>query len=233
MRGQEKRSVPRQGLLITLDGPAGVGKSTASKRLAERLKYRWLDTGALYRAVAWKVQREQLDPNNLEHIRLLLSQTSIHLKPEETGFFLLLDGKEIDQKSLRTPTVSHLASCLASLSLVREWLLSVQRGAGQVGGVVAEGRDMGTRVFPDADIKFFLYADLEVRANRRQQELVQKGETCSLESVRDALAIRDDRDQTRELDPLRPDSHAMMIDTSRRSIDEVVNHMMEMIEGRL
>ncbi|MEJ2230941.1 MAG: (d)CMP kinase [Nitrospirales bacterium] len=215
-----------------MDGPAGVGKSTAAKCLAARLGYSYLDTGSLYRAIAWKVQKEQLDPNNPAHIQSLLSRTVLRLVPGKENLSLLVDGQPVDQEMIRTPAISQLASCVAALQQVREWLLPVQREVGEDVGVVAEGRDMGTRVFPGADVKFFLDADLEVRANRRQQELVQKGKTIHLKAVRDDMAVRDDRDRTRPVDPLRPAPDAIMIDTSLQSVEEVVGYMMKIIADR-
>ena len=203
-----------------------------AKCLAARLGYVYLDTGALYRAIAWKVQKEQLDPNNLVRIQSLLSRTVLQLMRGREGLSIWVDGQAIDQEVIRTPAISQLASCVAALQPVREWLLSVQREVGEEGGVVAEGRDMGTRVFPGADVKFFLDADLEVRANRRQQELAQKGKTIHLKTVRDDMAVRDDRDRTRTVDPLRPASEAIMIDTSQQSVEEVVAHMMAIIADR-
>lgn len=203
-----------------------------AKCLAARLGYVYLDTGALYRAIAWKVQKEQLDPNNLARIQSLLSRTVLRLMRGREGLSIWVDGQAIDQEVIRTPAISQLASCVAALQPVREWLLPVQREIGEEGGVVAEGRDMGTRVFPGADVKFFLDADLEVRANRRQQELVQKGKTIHLKTVRDDMAVRDDRDRTRTVDPLRPASEAIMIDTSQQSVEEVVGHMMTIIADR-
>jgi cytidylate kinase len=186
----------------------------------------------LYRAIAWKVQKEQLDPNNLARIQSLLSRTVLRLMRGREGLSIWVDGQAIDQEVIRTPAISQLASCVAALQPVREWLLPVQREIGEEGGVVAEGRDMGTRVFPGADVKFFLDADLEVRANRRQQELVQKGKTIHLKTVRDDMTVRDDRDRTRTVDPLRPASEAIMIDTSQQSVEEVVGHMMTIIADR-
>jgi len=202
-----------------------------AKCLATRLGYVYLDTGALYRTIAWKVQKEELDPNNPAHIQSLLSRTVLRLVPGKEGFSVLVDGEEIDPAVIRTPAISQLASCVAALQPVREWLLPVQRGIGE--GVVAEGRDMGTRVFPDADVKFFLDADLEVRASRRQQELAQKDKTIHLRTVRDEMVVRDDRDRTRIVDPLRPAPEAIRIDTSQQSVEEVVGHMMKIITDDL
>jgi len=127
--------------VITIDGPAGVGKSTVSKCLAGRLHYGYLDTGALYRALAWKVQQEQLEPRNLSHIESLLSCTSLQLIADQNGFSMKIDGRSVIEKELRTPVISQLASSIAVLPIVREWLLPVQQEVGKAGGVVAEGRD--------------------------------------------------------------------------------------------
>jgi CMP/dCMP kinase len=204
-----------------------------AKCLAARLGYVYLDTGALYRAIAWKVQKEQLDPDNLDQIHSLLSRTVLRLVPGSEGLSIWVDGQAIIQEMIRTPAISQLASCVAALQPVREWLLPIQRDIGAEVGVVAEGRDMGTRVFPRADVKFFLDADLEVRASRRQQEFAQKGKTIHLKAVQDDMSVRDDRDRTRTVDPMRPASEAIMIDTSQQSVEDVVGHMMNIIAERL
>ncbi len=201
--------------------------------MADRLHYGYLDTGALYRALAWKVQQEQLDPDNLADMEALLCRTSLQLTVAHNGFVMTIDGQPIVQQELRTSAVSQLASSIAILPMVREWLLPVQQKVGSAGGVVAEGRDMGTRVFPDADIKFFLEADVNVRARRRQQELAEKGIQIHLDTVRDEMVVRDTRDRNRTTDPLRPAPQAIMIETSQQSVDEVVGHMMGMIANRL
>ena len=201
--------------------------------MADRLHYGYLDTGALYRALAWKVQQKQLDPHNLAHIESLLSCTSLQLIADQNGFSIKIDGRPIEQQELRRPEISQLASSIAVLSVVREWLLPIQQEVGKAGGVVAEGRDMGTRVFPDADIKFFLEADVNVRARRRQRELAEKGKSIQLDTVREDMIMRDSRDRNRLTDPLHPSPQAIMIETSEQSVDEVVGQMMDMIADRL
>lgn len=219
--------------MIAIDGPAGVGNSTFSQCLTDRLHYGYLDTGALYRALAWKVQEEQIEPHNLADIEALLSRTNLQLIADHNGFSIRIDGQLIDQNTLRTTVISQLASTIAVLPIVREWLLPVQQEVGKAGGVIAEGRDMGTRVFPDADIKFFLEADMNVRARRRHQELAEKGESLNLDRVRDEMVLRDSRDRNRTIDPLRPSPQAILIETSHQSVDEVVGQMMSMIADRL
>lgn len=204
-----------------------------AKCLAMRLGYVYLNTGELYRAIGWKVQNEQLDPNNFAHIQSLLARTVLQLTPGREGLSILIDGQQIDPEIIRTPAISHLASCVAALQPVREWLLPVQREIDKKAGVVAEGRDMGTRVFPNADVKFFLNADLETRAKRRQQEFAQQGKTIQLKAVQDDMALRDNRDRTRTMDPLRPAPEAIIIDTSQSSVEEVVEHMLKIIADRL
>ena len=204
-----------------------------AKCLATRLGFVYLDTGALYRAIAWKVQQEQLDPSNLAHIQALLARTDLRLKLSKDVLSMWVDGQAIHQEVIRTPGISQLASCIAAIQSVRDWLLPIQRRVVGKVGIIAEGRDMGTRVFPSADVKFFLDAELEVRANRRQRELGQQGKVIDLKTVRNDMAVRDNRDRTRMVDPLRPAPEALMIDTSRKSVEEVVGHMMQFIADRL
>lgn len=203
-----------------------------AKCLATRLGYVYLDTGALYRAIAWKVQQEHLDPNNLAYIQALLARTNLRLVLSGDVLSIWVDGQAINQEVIRTPEISQLASCIAAIQSVRDWLLPIQRKVVGEIGIIAEGRDMGTRVFPSADMKFFLDAELEIRANRRQRELGQQGKVIDLKTVRNDMAVRDDRDRTRMVDPLRPAPEAIMIDTSRQSVEEVVGHMMQFIADR-
>lgn len=204
-----------------------------AKCLATRLGYVYLDTGALYRAIAWKVQQEHLDPNNLACIQALLARTDLRLMLSGDVLSIWVDGQVINQEVIRTPDISQLASCIAAIQSVRDWLLPIQRKVVGEVGIIAEGRDMGTRVFPSADVKFFLDAELEIRANRRQRELDKQGKVIDLKTVRNDMAVRDDRDRTRMVDPLRPAPEAIMIDTSRQSVEEVVGHMMHFIADRL
>lgn len=217
---------------MTIDGPAGAGKSTVARVLALRLGYMYLDTGALYRAVAWKVQQTGVDPGSAEAIAAMLRTTTIHIEQQPERTCVLVDGKDITRE-LRSPEVSRLASVVSAVPVVREWLLPVQRQIGRDGGLVAEGRDLGTRVFPGADVKFFLDASLEVRAARRTLELTAAGRHAALDQTSREIEARDGLDRTRELAPLVPAPDARIIDTSELQVEEIVDRMMDAIALKL
>lgn len=200
--------------------------------LALRLGYLYLDTGALYRAVAWKVQQVGVEPGSAEAISALLKTTTIQVEQQPERTCVLVDGKDIT-KELRTPEVSRLASVVSAIPAVREWLLPVQRNIARNGGLVAEGRDLGTRVFPGADVKFFLDASLEVRAARRTLELTAAGRHIAVDQTSREIEARDGRDRTRELAPLVPAPDARIIDTSNLQVDEIVDRMMDAIAAKL
>ena len=231
-RKGDEVAVQTPRLVITIDGPAGVGKSTSAKGLAERLGYSYLDTGALYRAVAWKVRTARVDPSSHEAIEALLSNTTIQLTSHNRRLSVFVDSQEVSHE-LRSLAISQLASSVAAIPTVREWLLPIQRNFGAQGGVVAEGRDMGTLVFPQADVKFFLDADLETRTNRRHQELGKGEQEKNWKEVRQSIADRDARDRSRDLAPLVQAPDSTMIDTSNLSADEVIDTMMDVISKQL
>ncbi len=223
-------------MIVAIDGPSGVGKSTVAKRIAARLGYTYLDSGALYRAVAWKALTTGTDPAASDAIRGLCAKTKLTVSSTVGGGMVVeVDGQVLGDE-LRTPEVSSAASQVAALPDVRAWLLPVQQNFGRqagVRGIVAEGRDMGTRVFPQAPVKFFLEASPAERARRRHAEFVGAGQAADLGETQRELEARDGRDRTRESAPLAAAPDAVLIDTSRLTIEEVVEHMLRMIERKV
>lgn len=212
-------------MIIAIDGPAGVGKSTAAKLLAARLGYLYLDTGALYRALAWKVLQSKVQPTDHEQVSRLLQTTTMQMQFHNGAMQVLVDDRDITTE-LRTPDVTSAASIVSAIPAVREWLLPIQRQIAQRGSVVAEGRDVGTKVFPAAPLKFFLDADATVRAERRHRELVSAGHGGPIETTYQDLSGRDTRDRSRPIAPLIAAADARPIDTSALNVEQVVEQMM-------
>ncbi|MBS3759429.1 MAG: (d)CMP kinase [Desulfobacterales bacterium] len=211
-------------LLVTIDGPAGSGKTTVSRRLAEKLGYAYVDTGSLYRGVAFEAGQKGIAPDDDAALENLCAHIRLRVVKTDAGTRLYSGDTDISDK-IRVPEISMLASAVSARPVVRRALLEVQRQLGAEKSAVFEGRDMGTVVFPDADIKFFLTADLYTRAMRRYRELLQEaGQT--LEDVAADMKKRDENDASRDVAPLKPAADAVTIDSTNLSVDEVVAEMM-------
>lgn len=211
--------------VVAIDGPAGAGKSTVTRVVAQRLQYLLVDTGAIYRAVALAAERAGLDWDDAERVapfaQALAAREGIRLERSENGGQrVLLDGVDVSS-AIRTLAIGQGASKVSAIPGVRDALLELQRRAGREGGVVLEGRDIGTVVFPDAEAKFFLTASVAVRAKRRHDELLQKGDAPPLEQVMSEVIERDKRDSSRPIAPLKRASDAMVVDSSNLGIEEV------------
>lgn len=214
--------------VVTIDGPAGAGKTTVSRMLADRLGYRYIDTGALYRAIALAVHESGIDPKDEAALEKMCSALSLRYVQTEKGPRLLSNGRNVTDR-LRTPEITMLASAVSARPAVRHFLLGVQRAMGREKGAVFEGRDMGTVVFPDADVKFYLDAPEKIRAMRRFLELRPKSELTFEEVERD-LVRRDSNDSTRTEAPLKPAVDAIRIDSADLAPAEVVAVMLGYIE---
>jgi CMP/dCMP kinase len=215
----------KKELVITIDGPAGAGKSTAARELARRLGYRLVDTGALYRGLAWAVREARQAPEDGPGLRAVLDRTTVELD----GPRVLVNGRDVTGE-IRSPEISELTSQLTALRPVRDKMTPVQRGLAVRGGVVLEGRDTGSVVWPEAEVKFYLDADLETRARRRREELAARGVAAELAAVREEVARRDRQDMGRALAPLVKPAGALVLDTTGRDIEDVVQAMQQAVE---
>lgn len=213
-----------KGLVIAIDGPSGAGKSTVARSLADRLGYLQIDTGAMYRALAFLITEAAIDETDMNALRAFCNNVDIKFDLSSGIQKVIANGKDVSDL-IRTADMSLVTSRIAKIRPVREAMVDAQRKMGQYGGVVLEGRDIGTVVFPDADCKFFLSATAEERANRRFIELNEKGEKMTLPETLKAVVLRDQQDSERDISPLKQAEDAILIDSSKLSVNQVIEIM--------
>lgn len=215
----------KKGLVIAIDGPSGAGKSTIARQLARRLGYTYIDTGAMYRAIGWKAKQDGVDPSDEAALQRLCSRTDVTIRHDPNGQRVLVNGMEVTGE-IRTPEMGMLASAVSKSPAVRARLLTLQRGLGASGGVVMDGRDIGTVVFPGAEVKFYLDAGAEERGRRRWKELREQGMVVDQTVITEEIRTRDLQDSSRDIAPLKRAPDACYVDSSSMTIDEVVSSML-------
>ncbi|MCK5912674.1 MAG: (d)CMP kinase [Desulfuromusa sp.] len=218
-------------LIIAIDGPSGAGKSTLSKALAKQLDYLNIDTGAMYRSVAWLSQQRGIDPHDGAALKALCAEMSIEFIRGDISERVFVNGVDVSD-AIRTPEISLLVPQVAACPAVREAMLQSQRNLGEVGGVVLEGRDIGTVVFPQADVKFFLSATAAERGRRRYEELQAKGIDVDLQQTIAEVEARDAADTARTLAPLMQADDAIVVDSTQLSIEAVLRKMLIVVKGK-
>lgn len=212
--------------VIAIDGPAGAGKSTVAKIVAERLGYTYIDTGAMYRGVAWKTLQQSQEAGD-DAILRAVQDIDVRLTCTESGTRVTVDGIDVTAE-IRTPEVTHIVSRVAALAPVRAKMVELQRAMAADGAVVMDGRDIGTNVLPNADVKIFLTASVEERARRRYDEMKEKGYVVDFDELKHEIAARDKQDSEREIAPLRQAKDAVLIDTTTLSVEDVVARILEL-----
>ena len=217
--------------VIAIDGPVGAGKSTVARALAQRLGYRYVDTGAMYRSVAWQATHRGIDLNDRAAVAEVARAIEIEFVPGAGGQRVVAQGTDVTE-AIRSPRMSEGASIVSAYPEVREALVALQRRMGVGGEVIMEGRDIGTVVLPDAEVKIYLDASLDERARRRHEELRAKGETVTFEGVREALRERDHRDSTRAHSPLRAAPDAVVIDSTTLTVAQIVAEIVQRLPTR-
>lgn len=218
---------------IAIDGPSGAGKSTMARRVAKELEYVYVDTGAIYRTVGYYVHMCGIGPRDIDGITRLIDDVNIRIEYPEDGIqHMILNGRDITDE-IRTPVMSDYASKISAFPIVRDLLLDMQRQMALEHNVVMDGRDIGTVVLPNADVKIFLTASAEVRAQRRFLELQERGEKVTYEKVLADMKQRDEQDSTRKVAPLKAAKDAIQLDSSELTVEQTVEAIREIISGRL
>lgn len=216
--------------VIAIDGPAGSGKSTVAKRVAQRLGFLYIDTGAMYRALTLKALRIKADLNDEAKLGSLARETEVELKQSGGSLKVYLDGKDVTDQ-IRTPEVTNNVKYIARTKAVRECMVAKQRKLGERGGTVMEGRDIGTVVLPDADKKFYIDASFDTRVTRRYEELKEAGTVVTEEEIKKDLKVRDESDLSRAIGPLKKADDAILIDTTDLTIEGVVDKVLSLIKA--
>ncbi len=216
---------------IALDGPSGAGKSTVAKALAKELGVVYVDTGALYRTVGYFVRQNEVDPKSPEAVGMLLDKIHIEIKYVDGAQHVYLNGEDLGDK-IRTPEMSMYASAVSAIPAVRAFLLETQRDIARKNSVVMDGRDIGTVILPDAEVKVFMVASAEARAKRRYKELIAKGENVQYETVLAEMIERDNNDKNRDIAPAVPADDAVIMDNSHMSVEENVKAVIDLINER-
>ena len=214
--------------IVTMDGPAASGKSTTARFVAQRLGWLYLDTGAMYRALTVKVLQNNVSLEDTDKIGKMAENTGIELIPSDERVRVILDGKEVTA-DIRLPDVDKSVGPVCEISLVRQIMVSMQRNSAEGKKVIAEGRDMGTVVFPQADLKFYIYATLEERAKRRQIDMAKQGIEISVKGLMKEIEKRDHRDSTRQNSPLMRADDAILMDTTNMDVEEQVSFVIRRI----
>lgn len=215
--------------IIAIDGPAGAGKSTIAKMLAEKLDYVYIDSGAMYRSITWKAMLAGFNLSDDCKLVALTKKTKLYFKNHGLQMKLFMDGKPVT-KAIRTPQVTANICYIADHPQIRQIMVKLQQKIGQDGGVVMEGRDIGTKVFPQADFKFYLDASAQERARRRYKEFMARGVKVDLKEILKNIKVRDHKDKTRQVSPLKKARGCIVIDSSRLTAEQVVERMLKNIQ---
>ena len=217
---------------IAIDGPAGAGKSTIAKIVAEALRFTYIDTGAMYRAVTYKAMKENIQLHDAEAIEKMLQETAITLKPSEQGQLVFVDGQDVSQ-AIRSNEVTANVSEVAAHANIREILVAMQQKLAEDGGVVMDGRDIATHVLKDAELKIYMSATVEERAHRRFLDNERRGIPSTIESLQKEIALRDKLDSEREASPLIQAEDALFLDTTHLSIDEAAQEILKLAQQKM